>query len=51
VKQAKYIPLPARAYTLAQERFSQSKTGSMFTGKAHVGVKIEELMKMEESKK
>ncbi len=51
VKQAKYIPLPARAYTLAQERFTQSKTGSMFTGKGHVGVKIEELMKIEESKK
>lgn len=51
VKQAKYIPLPAKAYTLAQERFSKMKKGSMFTGKGHVGVKIEELMKIEESKK
>jgi phosphate transport system substrate-binding protein len=51
VKQAKYIPLPAKAYTLAHERFSKMKKGSMFTGKGHVGVKIEELMKIEESKK
>lgn len=51
VKQAKYIPLPAKAYTFAQERFSKMKKGSMFTGKAHVGVKIEELLKLEESKK
>jgi phosphate transport system substrate-binding protein len=51
VKQAKYIPLPAKAYTLAQERFSKMKKGSMFTGKGHVGVKIEDLMKIEESKK
>ena len=51
VKQAKYIPLPAKAYTLAQERFSKMKKGSMFVGKGHVGVKIEDLMKIEESKK
>jgi len=51
VKQAKYIPLPAKAYTLAQERFSKTKKGSMFVGKGHVGVKIEDLMKIEESKK
>lgn len=51
VKQAKYIPLPAKAYNLAQERFSKMKKGSMFTGKGHVGVKIEDLLKIEESKK
>lgn len=51
VKQAKYIPLPAKAYTLAQERFSKMKKGSMFVGKGHVGVKIEELLKLEESAK
>jgi phosphate transport system substrate-binding protein len=51
VKQAKYIPLPAKAYALAQDRFAKAKKGSMFTGKGHVGVKIEELMKIEESKK
>lgn len=51
VKQAKYIPLPTKAYTLAQERFSKMKKGSMFAGKSHVGVKIEELLKIEESTK
>jgi phosphate transport system substrate-binding protein len=51
VKEAKYIPLPAKAYTLAHERFSKTKKGSMFTGKGHVGVKIEDLLKIEESKK
>ena len=51
VKQAKYIPLPAKAYTLAQGRFSKMKTGSIFVGKGHVGVKIEDLLKIEESKK
>ncbi len=51
VKQAKYIPLPAKAYTLAQERFSKMKKGSIFVGKGHVGVKIEDLLKIEESKK
>jgi phosphate transport system substrate-binding protein len=51
VKQAKYIPLPTKAYTLAQERFSKMRKGSMFIGKGHVGVKIEDLLKIEESKK
>ncbi|HZV45895.1 MAG TPA: PstS family phosphate ABC transporter substrate-binding protein [Thermodesulfovibrionales bacterium] len=51
VKQAKYVPLPAKAYTLAQERFSKMKKGSMFVGEGHVGVKIEDLLKIEESKK
>ncbi len=51
VKQAKFIPLPAKAYILAQERFSKVKTGSMFLGKGHVGLKIEDLLKIEEATK
>lgn len=50
-KQVKYVPLPASAYRLAQERFAKMKTGSMFGGEEKVGMKIEELLKMEEAKK
>lgn len=44
-KQARYIPLPANAYKLAEERFAKRKTGTMFAGHAEVGVKIEDLLK------
>lgn len=43
-----YIPLPAQAYTLAKQRVSTLKTGSMFAGGgSQVGVSIEALMKQE----
>ncbi|MEW6739371.1 MAG: PstS family phosphate ABC transporter substrate-binding protein [Nitrospirota bacterium] len=51
VKQVKYVPLPAKAYKLAEERFEKRKTGTMFGGEAEVGVKIEDLLKLEEKKK
>ncbi|MBI4619497.1 MAG: PstS family phosphate ABC transporter substrate-binding protein [Desulfobacterales bacterium] len=50
-KEVKYVPLPASAYKLAQERFFKMKTGSMFGGEEKVGMKIEELLKLEEGKK
>jgi phosphate transport system substrate-binding protein len=50
-KQVKYVPLPANAYKLSQERFAKKKTGSMFGGEEKVGMKIEELLKLEEAKK
>lgn len=50
VKEVKYIPLPGKAYKLAQERFSKVKTGSMFGGEPEVGVKIEDLLAREEKK-
>lgn len=50
VKQVKYVPLPAKAYKLAEERFEKRKTGTMFGGEAEVGVKIEDLLKLEEKK-
>ena len=50
-KQVKYVPLPANAYKLAQERFTKMKTGSMFGGEEKVGMKIEELLKLEDAKK
>lgn len=49
--QVKYVPLPANAYKLATKRLAKQKTGSMFGGKESVGMKIEELMKLEETKK
>ncbi len=49
-KQVKYVPLPANAYKLAQDRFARMKTGSMFGGEEKVGMKIEDLLKIEEKK-
>ncbi|OGP82016.1 MAG: protein sphX [Deltaproteobacteria bacterium RBG_16_54_11] len=50
VKQVKYIPLPDMAYKLAAERFSKRVTGTVFGGEAKVGVKIEDLLKLEKKK-
>lgn len=49
-KQVKYVPLPAKAYKLAEERFTKRKTGTMFGGDAEIGMKIEDLLKLEEKK-
>ncbi|MDP3296432.1 MAG: PstS family phosphate ABC transporter substrate-binding protein [Thermodesulfovibrionia bacterium] len=51
VKQVKYVPLPAKAYKLVEERFAKRKTGTLFGGEAEVGVKIEDLLKREEKGK
>ncbi len=51
VKQVKYIPLPPKAYKLAEERFTRRKTGSLFGGEPEVGVKIEDLLAREEKGK
>ena len=50
VKQVKYIPLPEKAYKLASERFSKRMTGTVFGGEAKIGMKIEDLLKLEEKK-
>jgi phosphate transport system substrate-binding protein len=50
VKQVKYIPLPEKAYKLATERFSRGVKGSVFGGEAKIGMKIEDLLKLEEKK-
>jgi len=47
VPQVKYVALPARAYTMAEEHFSKGKSGTVFGSGSHVGLKIEELMKLE----
>lgn len=48
VREVRYIPLPQRAYKLAIERLSKKKTGSMFGGKPEVGMKIEDLLRLEQ---
>lgn len=50
VRQVKYIPLPDRAYKLASERFEKKVAGSVFGGEAKIGMRIEDLLKLEEKK-
>ena len=50
VKEVKYIPLPDKAYRLASERFSKRVTGTVFGGEAKIGMKVEDLLKLEEKK-
>lgn len=47
IKQVKYVPLPAKAYSMAADHFHKGRTGTVFGGKAEVGVTIEELLKRE----
>ena len=47
VKEVKYIPLPASAYTTALEHFQKGKLGTVFGGEAEVGLKIDDLLKRE----
>jgi phosphate transport system substrate-binding protein len=47
VKQVKYVPLPAKAYSMATDHFKKGKLGTVFGGKPEVGVTIEELLKRE----
>ncbi len=50
VKQVKYVPLPDRAYKLVEERFNKKVTGTVFGGEAKIGMRIEDLLKLEEKK-
>jgi phosphate transport system substrate-binding protein len=47
VKEVKYVPLPASAYTVALEHVQKNKFGTVFGGEAQVGLKIDELLKRE----
>jgi len=47
VKQVKYVPLPAKAYSMAMDHFNKGKYGTVFAGKSEVGITIEELLKRE----
>lgn len=48
-KEVKYVPLPAKAYTVNLEHLAKKKLGTVFGGNAEVGVTIEALQKREGS--
>ena len=47
VREVKYVPLPARAYTHNLEQLKAMKVGTKFGGKSNVGLTIDQLMTME----
>lgn len=49
VPAVKYVALPAKVYTMAEEHFTKGKMGTVFAAGNHVGLKIEDLMKKEAS--
>jgi phosphate transport system substrate-binding protein len=42
--EVKYVPLPAKAYEMAQQRFQARQTGSGFGGVPEVGLPVEEIL-------
>ena len=46
-REVKYVPLPAKAYTVNMEHVDKKKTGTVFGGTAEVGITIEELQRRE----
>ncbi len=46
-KEVKYVPLPAKAYTIGQEHIAKVKKGTVFGGKNEVGVRIDDLLARE----
>lgn len=46
-KEVKYVPLPAKAYTINQQHVDKKKLGTVFGGLAEIGITIEELQKRE----
>jgi phosphate transport system substrate-binding protein len=49
VKEVKFFPLPAQAYTTNLEHLNKKKVGTVFGGQPEVGLRIEELLKREAS--
>lgn len=49
VKEVKFFPLPAQAYSINLEHLNKKKVGTVFGGKSEVGLRIEELLKREAS--
>ncbi len=47
VKEVKYVPLPAAAYTYNLDTLAKNRAGTKFGGENLVGVTIDQLMKME----
>jgi len=46
-QEVKYVPLPAKAYTVGLEHISKVKKGTVFGGKNEVGVRIDDLLARE----
>ncbi len=46
-KQVGYIPLPEKAYKMAEDRFKKMEVGTVFGGEIQVGLTVEELLKRE----
>ena len=47
VAEVGYVPLPARAYDLAQRRIQERRLGSVFDGGSQVGMSIEKVLAVE----
>ena len=47
VKEVKYFPLPKAVYALNLEHLDNNKTGTVFGGESKMGMKIEDVMKLE----
>lgn len=47
VKEVKYVPLAPSAYQMAKEHVKNLKIGTVFGGEAKVGLRVEDLLKME----
>ena len=47
IKEVKYVPLAAGAYPMAKEHVKNQKIGTVFGGEAKVGLRVEDLLKME----
>jgi phosphate transport system substrate-binding protein len=47
IEEVKYVPLPARAYTMALENFRAGKLGTVFAGHSEIGVRVEDLLSRE----
>ena len=47
VKEVKYVPLPAKAYSYNMETLGKKRLGTKFEGENKVGLTIEALMKLE----
>jgi phosphate transport system substrate-binding protein len=46
-KEVKYVPLAASAYDMAKQHVKNQKLGTVFGGEAKVGLRVEDLLKME----
>ena len=50
VEEVKYVPLPKAVYSLNLENLDKKKVGTVFGGESKMGMKIEDVMKLEHKK-